>query len=88
MIRRDWNHPSIVLWGVRINESRDAHDFYTETNRVARELDPTRQTGGVRYITESELLEDVYTMNDFVLGSEEMPGANRGRASRCARGPR
>jgi len=22
MIRRDWNHPSIILWGVRINESR------------------------------------------------------------------
>ena len=29
MIRRDWNHPSIILWGVRINESRDNHDFYT-----------------------------------------------------------
>src|SRR5206468_1634701 len=28
MIRRDWNHPSVVLWGVRINESRDDHDFY------------------------------------------------------------
>ena len=28
MIRRDWNHPSIILWGVRINESRDDHDFY------------------------------------------------------------
>ncbi len=26
MIRRDWNHPSIILWGVRINESKDDHD--------------------------------------------------------------
>ena len=65
MIRRDWNHPSIVLWGVRINESRDSHDFYTRTNAVAHKLDPTRQTGGIRYFQESELLEDVFTMNDF-----------------------
>jgi len=79
MIERDWNHPSIVIWGVRINESQDSHDFYAETNRLARALDPTRQTGGVRYITESEMLEDVYTMNDFILGNEELPGANRPR---------
>jgi beta-galactosidase len=79
MIERDWNHPSIIIWGVRINESQDSHDFYAETNRLARELDPTRQTGGVRFITNSELLEDVYTMNDFILGQEEMPGNNRGR---------
>jgi beta-galactosidase len=79
MIERDWNHPSIIIWGVRINESQDNHDFYAETNRLARELDSTRQTGGVRFITDSELLEDVYTMNDFILGQEEMPGRNRER---------
>ena len=46
---------------------------------MARSLDTTRQTGGVRYITDSELLEDVYTMNDFILGMEELPGHNRER---------
>ena len=66
MIIRDRNHPSIVIWGVRINESQDNHDLYLKTNALARELDQTRQTGGVRYITGSELLEDVYTMNDFI----------------------
>ncbi len=65
MIRRDWNHPSIILWGVRINESRDNHDFYTRTNAMAHQLDSTRQTGGIRYFQESEFLEDVFTMNDF-----------------------
>ncbi|HEV2424564.1 MAG TPA: glycoside hydrolase family 2 TIM barrel-domain containing protein [Terriglobia bacterium] len=65
MIRRDWNHPSIVLWGVRINESLDDHDFYTRTNALAHELDDSRQTGGVRYLRNSELLEDVFTINDF-----------------------
>ena len=65
MVRRDWNHPSIILWGVRINESKDNHDFYTRTNAMAHALDPARQTGGIRYFQESEFLEDVFTMNDF-----------------------
>ncbi|MDB5523672.1 MAG: lacZ [Rhizobium sp.] len=81
MIMRDWNHPSIIIWGVRINESRDAPNFYAKTNRVARELDTTRQTGGARYLTNSEMLEDVYTMNDFILGNEELPGTNRPRTA-------
>ncbi|MEH0664304.1 glycoside hydrolase family 2 protein [Vibrio scophthalmi] len=68
MIERDWNHPSIILWGVRINESGDYTEFYQQTNQLARHLDSTRQTGGVRCIQDSEFLEDVYTMNDFVLG--------------------
>jgi beta-galactosidase len=65
MIRRDWNHPSIILWGVRVNESGDNTEFYTRTNKLARDLDDSRQTGGVRYRYNSERLEDVYTMNDF-----------------------
>lgn len=65
MITRDWNHSSIVLWGVRINESQDDNGFYAETNTIAHELDSTRQTGGVRCLLNSNLLEDVYTMNDF-----------------------
>ena len=65
MIRRDWNHPSIILWGVRINESQDDHAFYTATNALAHALDDSRQTGGIRYLYNSEFLEDVFTMNDF-----------------------
>lgn len=66
MVREYRNHPSIILWGVRINESKDDHDFYVRTNKVAHDLDPTRPTGGVRCHKNSELLEDVYTYNDFV----------------------
>jgi beta-galactosidase len=65
MIRRDWNHPSIILWGVRINESPDDHEFYTRTNALAHQLDSTRPTGGIRNHFDSELLEDVFTMDDF-----------------------
>ena len=66
MILQYRNHPSIILWGVRINESADDEGFYTRTNALAHKLDPTRQTGGVRCIQKSQLLEDVYTYNDFV----------------------
>jgi beta-galactosidase len=65
MIERDRNHPSIILWGVRINESWDDEGFYRLTNEIAHRFDPTRQTGGVRYFQESQFLEDVFTFNDF-----------------------
>lgn len=65
MIHRDKNHASVCLWGVRINESADDHDFYTKTNEIARSLDPYRQTCGIRNLDKSDFLEDVYTYNDF-----------------------
>ena len=75
MIRQYRNHPSIILWGVRINESPDDDPFYEKTNAVAHKLDPTRPTGGVRAIKKSHLLEDVYTYNDF-LHDGETPGCD------------
>ena len=65
MIEQYRNHPSIILWGVRINESVDDDEFYTRTNELARKLDPSRQTGGVRCYKKGSFLEDVYTYNDF-----------------------
>lgn len=66
MVKQYRNHPSIILWGVRINESQDDDTFYKKTNEAAHRLDPSRQTGGVRAHKKSSLLEDVYTYNDFV----------------------
>lgn len=66
MVLQYRNHPSIMIWGVRINESQDDDAFYKETNRIAHELDDTRQTGGVRNFRKSHLYEDVYTYNDFI----------------------
>lgn len=65
MVLQYRNHPSIILWGVRINESMDNDELYTATNQIAHACDPTRPTAGVRYITNSHLLEDIYTFNDF-----------------------
>ncbi len=65
MVTQYRNHPSIILWGVRINESVDCDELYTRTNAEAHALDPSRQTSGVRYLKKSSLLEDVYAYNDF-----------------------
>ena len=65
MVLQYRSHPSIVLWGVRINESMDDDEFYRHTNAIAHELDPSRLTSGVRYLEKSHLLEDVYAYNDF-----------------------
>ena len=65
MVLQYRNHPSIVLWGVRINESPDNDVLYRRTNAIAHELDPSRPTSGVRFLEQSSLLEDVYAFNDF-----------------------
>ncbi len=65
MVLQYRNHPSIILWGVRVNESQDYDELYKRTNALAHELDPSRPTSGVRYFTHSHLLEDVYGFNDF-----------------------
>ncbi len=66
MILQYRNHTSIILWGVRINESQDDDEFYARTNEMAHKLDDSRATGGVRCHKKSSLLEDVYTYNDFL----------------------
>ncbi len=66
MILQYRNHTSIILWGVRINESQDDDEFYKRTNDAAHALDDSRPTGGVRANKRSNLLEDVYTYNDFI----------------------
>ena len=65
MVLQYRNHPSIILWGVRINESADCDELYRRTNEAARQLDPGRAVSGVRCIVQSSLLEDVYSYNDF-----------------------
>lgn len=66
MITQYRNHTSIILWGVRINESVDDEEFYLRTNATAHAQKDGRCTGGVRLHKKSQLLEDVYTYNDFV----------------------
>ena len=87
MIVRDRNHPSIMLWGVRVNESADDNALYERTNEVARILDPTRATGGVRNFAGSRLLEGVYTYNDFSFTGTGRALASPNRIVRDAKAP-
>lgn len=73
MIYRDRNRPSIISFGVRVNESVDNDALYGVMNDTARAIDPSRPTHGVRRggnTTTASFLEDIYTRN---FGSD--PGA-------------
>jgi beta-galactosidase len=66
MVIRDRNHPCIMTWGVRINESADDNEFYQTTNDSAHFYDPTRLTCGVRRSNSdpaTSFLEDIWTQN-------------------------
>ena len=65
MVLQNRDHPSVILWGVRINESEDDTAFYARTNAIAHELDPSRATTGIRYVLMGDVQEDVFAFNDF-----------------------
>ncbi len=87
LIERDWNHPSIITWGVRINESPDDHELYSRTTALARSLDPSRPTSGIRNFAGSELLEDIYTYNDFIHRGDNVALDNPRKVSRSDTAP-
>ncbi|MGI8867964.1 MAG: glycoside hydrolase family 2 protein, partial [Mycobacteriales bacterium] len=66
MVRRDRNHPSIVTWGVRINESRNDPALYRRTKAMAYELDGTRQTTGSMVTRETEgWAQELFGFDDY-----------------------
>jgi beta-galactosidase len=70
MIGRDRHHPSIVIWGTRVNESANNVALYERTRAVAKRLDPTRQTSGSmtpssRKDWETNWNEDVFAFDDY-----------------------
>jgi beta-galactosidase len=66
MVRRDRNHASIVIWGVRINESRNDPALYRRTKEAAKLLDDSRPTSG-SMVTRStaDWLQDVFAFDDY-----------------------
>lgn len=68
LILKERNHPSLIAYGLRIDESGDDHELYSEIAKIAKTLDPTRSSIGVRNQKDTELIEDVYAYNDFSCG--------------------
>jgi beta-galactosidase len=70
MVRRDRNHPSIVIWGVRINESANDPDLYRRTSEIAKSLDGSRPTSGSMTPSSTkgwreQWREDVFAFDDY-----------------------
>ena len=70
MVRRDRSHPSIVIWGVRVNESANNPDLYRRTRDLAKSLDDSRPTSGTmtpwsRKTWQTEWHQDVFAFDDY-----------------------
>jgi|GEM_PF-270760 len=66
MVRRDRNHPSIVIWGVRVNESKNYPELYERTTAAAKALDDSRPTSGsMTSRSENGWDEDVFAFDDY-----------------------
>ncbi|MFA6620349.1 MAG: glycoside hydrolase family 2 TIM barrel-domain containing protein [Bacilli bacterium] len=69
MIEKERNHPSLIAYGTRIDESPDDDELYSKAVNFVHQANPSRQCLGVRNFKTSHCLEDVYAYNDFSCGS-------------------
>jgi beta-galactosidase len=68
MIQRDRHRPSVIIWGVRLNEMPDDADLWSRTQAVARQLDPGRQTSGTMHeatYSSDDFQQDVFAYDDY-----------------------
>jgi len=70
MIRRDRNHPAIVIWGTRANESANDVELYRRTKALAKSLDDSRPSSGSMTVGSGKdwqrgWNEDVYAFDDY-----------------------
>jgi beta-galactosidase len=66
MVIRDRNRPSVVVWGTRLDETKNYPDLYAEARRLAYAHDGSRPTAGaVTFHSTSGWAEDVFSYDDY-----------------------
>jgi beta-galactosidase len=66
MVVRDRNHPSVVVWGTRLDETKNYPSLYARAREIARQHDGSRQTAGaVAFRSLTGWAEDVYSYDDY-----------------------
>ncbi len=68
MVRRDRHRPSVVVWGVRLNEMPDDRTLWSRTEEIAKRLDPTRATSGSMHEGTRDSVDfqhDVFAYDDY-----------------------
>jgi beta-galactosidase len=69
MVEKERNHPSLIAYGTRIDESPDDDELYNKAVTFVHQANPSRPCLGVRNFKTSHCLEDIYAYNDFSCGS-------------------
>jgi beta-galactosidase len=70
MIVRDRHRPSVIIWAPRLNETPDHPEFYSATEAMVKELDPTRATSGTTfgpYHATENYKHDVFSYDDYTI---------------------
>jgi beta-galactosidase len=66
MVIRDRNRPSVIVWGARLDETKNYPDLYAEARRLVYAHDGSRPTAGaVTFHSTSGWAEDVFSYDDY-----------------------